>query len=166
MLAADMPHDCQKCPLGMGRANIVVYRGTQAAPIMFVGEAPGAEEDKTGKPFMGRSGKLLDKWIEKLGLKDGDYSITNICRCRPPNNRTPTKAERQACGPHLLRFIESNSPAIIIALGRTADTFLDEVEIPHLFLKHPAWFLRGHKWEEDLNKLKDEITKEWEYLGT
>lgn len=157
MIPVDMPAGCMKCPLGMGRTNIVVYRGTQGAPVLFVGEAPGATEDETGLPFQGRSGKLLDQWIYLMQMGSYDYCITNVARCRPPGNRKPTKAEMLECGPHLLKFIEDNNPSVIVALGRTADEFLHLAKVPHLFMKHPAYYLRGNKWEEDLLKLEFEI---------
>lgn len=153
-----MPEGCRKCALAEGRSKIVVSRESGLdARVLFVGEAPGAEEDARGLPFVGRSGKLLDQWIEAMGLAD-DFAITNICRCRPPDNRTPTRAERDACGPHLARLIAERGPRVIVALGRTSEAWLKEHGYAPLFIYHPSYYVRGYrKWPPDVERLAREV---------
>src|SRR2546423_3178852 len=97
--------DCVRCPLHQGRNTIVHTEGDPKARLLFVGEAPGADEDATGRPFVGRAGQLLNKIIEAIGLKREDVLIGNVNRCRPPANRTPTTEEARTCKPFLLREI-------------------------------------------------------------
>jgi uracil-DNA glycosylase family 4 len=119
--------NCRKCPLYKYRKNPVPGEGRRDAEIMFVGEAPGAREDETGRPFVGAAGKLLTELIEGvLGIKRSDVYITNIVKCRPPNNRDPTEEEIAACSPYLLRQIRLIKPKIIVALGRYSAKFLFE----------------------------------------
>lgn len=157
VIPEEMPHDCQKCPLGATRKNIVVYRGAKDPAILFVGEAPGATEDEVGFPFLGRSGNLLNLWIKTLNLDEGDYGISNVCRCRPPGNRKPTKEEIYACGPHLLSLIQEKRPVVIITLGRTSEAALKLLGLPHLYIHHPSYYLRGNKWEADLERLRQDM---------
>ena len=112
--------NCTTCPLHLHRNNVVVGEGSLDTPIIFVGEGPGEEEDKTGRPFVGKAGQLLDKILESVGLKRSDVYITNVVKCRPPNNRTPTSAEQRACLHFLLAQIEIINPKVIVALGATA----------------------------------------------
>lgn len=158
MIPVRMPMGCTRCPLSIARNNIVIARGQPDAEVLFVGEAPGADEDRIGLPFVGRSGKLLDEWISILELGN-NFEITNICRCRPPGNRTPTPEEQDTCGAHLLYFLKERptQPKIIVALGRTADRWLERQKIPHVFMKHPSYYLRGNRWEDDLLVLKDKV---------
>jgi len=111
---------CRKCPLGSSRTNAVPGEGNPNARIMFVGEAPGADEDAQGRPFVGRAGKLLDKVIAACGLKRSDVFIGNILKCRPPQNRDPAAEEIISCLPYLQRQIEIINPEIIVALGAHA----------------------------------------------
>jgi DNA polymerase len=111
---------CCKCGLGSSRTNAVPGEGNPNARIMFVGEAPGADEDAQGRPFVGRAGKLLDKIITACGLKRSDVFIGNILKCRPPENRDPTAEEIISCLPYLQRQIEIINPEIIVALGAHA----------------------------------------------
>ncbi len=112
---------CQRCSLCEKRTNTVFGTGSAAARIMFVGEGPGADEDATGIPFVGRAGELLTKMIEAgLGLKREDVYICNVVKCRPPGNRTPAPDEIMACKGYLLRQIEAIRPEVIIALGAPA----------------------------------------------
>ncbi|MHC4094696.1 MAG: uracil-DNA glycosylase [Planctomycetota bacterium] len=111
---------CCKCGLGSSRTNAVPGEGDPNARIMFVGEAPGADEDAQGRPFVGRAGKLLDKIITACGLKRSDVFIGNILKCRPPENRDPTAEEIISCLPYLQRQIEIIKPEIIVALGAHA----------------------------------------------
>mgnify|MGYP001089162726 CR=1 FL=1 len=111
---------CRKCELGSLRTNTVPGEGNPNARIMFVGEAPGADEDAQGRPFIGRAGQLLDKIIVACGLKRSDVFIGNILKCRPPGNRDPRADEIICCLPYLQRQIEIIEPEIIIALGAHA----------------------------------------------
>jgi uracil-DNA glycosylase family 4 len=117
---ADEVRKCCKCGLGSSRTNAVPGEGNPNARIMFVGEAPGADEDAQGRPFVGRAGQLLDKVIEACGLKRSDVFIGNILKCRPPENRDPRPEEIISCLPYLQRQIEIIEPEVIVALGAHA----------------------------------------------
>ncbi len=171
--------DCKRCDLCEGRTQIVHSTGNFAAQLMFVGEAPGADEDEQGVPFVGRAGKLLTKIIESIGVKREDVFIGNINRCRPPGNRAPVPAETAQCRPFLLREIAVLKPKVIVVLGATAAHNLLQVKTPIGQLRgnfhdyfgvkvmptfHPAYLLRDpHKkrevWE-DMKKVRDELVKE------
>jgi uracil-DNA glycosylase family 4 len=117
---------CCKCGLGSSRTNAVPGEGNPDARIMFVGEAPGADEDAQGRPFVGRAGHLLDKIIEACGLKRKDVFIGNVLKCRPPDNRDPRAEEIISCLPYLQKQIEIIEPEVIVALGaHAARTLLD-----------------------------------------
>ena len=170
--------DCKRCPLWEGRTNIVHSTGNNQADLMFVGEAPGADEDAQGVPFVGRSGQLLNKIIESIGLKREDVFVGNINRCRPPGNRTPTLPEARTCKPFLLREISVVRPKVIVVLGNTACQNLLETKVGISKLRgefqdyfgvkvmptfHPAYLLRDPSkkrevWE-DMKKVRDEINK-------
>jgi len=123
--------DCKRCPLSEGRTHIVFGEGNPKARIMFVGEAPGAVEDKTGKPFVGPAGKLLTDIVEKgMGLKRSDVYIANILKCRPPGNRDPLPIEVSECIGFLKAQILAIRPEMIIALGRIAAQNLLETKTP------------------------------------
>ena len=123
---AEQMRKCRKCELGSIHKNAVPGEGNTSARIMFVGEAPGADEDTQGRPFVGRAGQLLDKIITACGLKREDVWIGNILKCRPPDNRDPKPEEIIACIPYLQRQIELINPEIIVALGaHAAKTLLD-----------------------------------------
>lgn len=111
---------CRGCRLHEGRTHTVFARGNPRAELMFVGEAPGHEEDVQGYPFVGPAGKLLDKMIFAMGLRREEVYVANILKCRPPNNREPRPDEVEACYPFLKRQIELVSPRIICTLGRPA----------------------------------------------
>jgi len=111
---------CRKCELGSLRTNTVPGEGNPNARIMFIGEAPGADEDAQGRPFVGRAGQLLDKVITACGLKRSDVFIGNILKCRPPENRDPRAEEIISCLPYLQRQIEIIEPEIVVALGAHA----------------------------------------------
>jgi len=117
---ADEVHRCRKCELGSLRTNAVPGEGNANARILFVGEAPGADEDAQGRPFVGRAGKLLDRVIAAMGLKRSDVFIGNILKCRPPENRDPRPEEIISCLPYLQRQIEVINPEVIVALGAHA----------------------------------------------
>jgi DNA polymerase len=112
---------CKKCELHKTRTNTVFFRGDPAAQICFVGEAPGEDEDKQGKPFVGRAGQLLDRMIVAMGLKpEEDVYVCNILKCRPPGNRRPTPVETETCIPYLHDQLANVKPKVMVALGNTA----------------------------------------------
>ena len=111
--------ECQACPLGAGRIRFVFGEGNPAARMLFIGEGPGRDEDLQGRPFVGKAGELLDKMITAIGYQRQDVYITNIVKCRPPDNRTPTPQEAQRCLPYLQRQIELIRPGVIVTLGAT-----------------------------------------------
>lgn len=166
--------DCTRCPLCKERSNVVHTEGNQKARLMFVGEAPGADEDAQARPFVGRAGQLLTKIIEAIGLKREDVLIGNVNRCRPPANRAPTHEEASMCKPFLLREIAAARPEVIVVLGNTAmKNLLDTKEgitrlrgrfqnykgIKVMPTFHPAYLLRDpskkrETWD-DLKKVRD-----------
>jgi uracil-DNA glycosylase family 4 len=171
--------DCMRCPLCCeGRTKIVHSEGNTKARLMFVGEAPGANEDAEGRPFVGRAGQLLNKIIEAIGMKREDVYIGNVNRCRPANNRTPTSAEAAICKPFLLREIAIVRPDVIVVLGNTAlhnllDTkegitkvrgqFKDYKGLKVMPTFHPAYLLRDpskkrETWD-DMKKVRDYLNK-------
>ena len=150
--------DCQRCPLHAERKNVVFGSGNPRASLVFIGEAPGADEDQQGLPFVGRAGQLLTKIIEAMGFKREDVYIANILKCRPPNNRNPLPAEIQICEPFLIQQLTAISPKIICALGTFAAQTLLKREIPITVMRgkfydyhgialmptyHPAYLLRN-----------------------
>ena len=151
---------CKKCDLYKSRTNLVLGEGSPNAELMFVGEAPGRDEDLQGKPFVGRAGKLLGKIIEAMGLKREDVYIANILKDRPPDNRNPQEDEIKACIPYLKEQIKIIEPKVICALGTFAAQRLlgEETTISKLRGKfyvyegiklmptyHPAYLLRNSK---------------------
>ncbi len=170
--------DCTRCPLYKERTHIVHTEGNRKARLMFVGEAPGADEDAQARPFVGRAGQLLTKIIEAIGMKREQVLIGNVNRCRPPGNRTPTTEEASMCKPFLLREIAVVQPEVIVVLGNTAmknllDTregitrlrgnFQDYKGIKVMPTFHPAYLLRDpskkrETWE-DLKKVRDLLDK-------
>jgi len=148
---------CTLCPLHETRNIAVPGEGSPNAKLFFVGEAPGAKEDETGRPFVGRSGKLLTTMIEEIGLAREDVFISSILKCRPPNNRTPTQSEREICRPYIEKQIELIKPQVIVLLGRTAissmvgpwkvtethGTFFEAQGRTYFMTFHPAAALRS-----------------------
>lgn len=116
--------DCQRCPLARTRTRIVFGVGNPQADVMFVGEAPGADEDRQGEPFVGRAGQLLNQWLAELGLRREDVYIANVLKCRPPGNRDPRPEEVERCSPFLQAQIRAIEPKVIVALGRHAGMLL------------------------------------------
>jgi len=111
---------CKKCSLWKTRTSAVPGEGSSNAKIMFIGLSPGATEDKTGKPFVGRAGKLLDELLNSIKLRRKDVFITSVLRCHPPKNRLPKAKEVAACLPYLQKYIEIINPRIIVLLGNVA----------------------------------------------
>jgi uracil-DNA glycosylase family 4 len=166
--------NCTRCPLHQERTNIVHTDGNRKARLMFVGEAPGADEDAQARPFVGRAGQLLTKIIEAIGLKREEVLIGNVNRCRPPGNRPPTPEEASMCKPFLLREIAVVQPEVIVVLGNTAMRNLLDIKqgitrvrgqvqdyhgVKVMPTFHPAYLLRDpskkkETWE-DLKKVRD-----------
>jgi DNA polymerase len=116
---------CTRCRLAEGRTNVVFGSGDPHAQLMFVGEGPGAEEDRQGLPFVGRSGQLLDRLLlEEIGLTRDRCYIANVVKCRPPDNRDPKPDEIEACRPYLTEQLELIRPAVVVTLGRFASQWL------------------------------------------
>jgi uracil-DNA glycosylase family 4 len=115
---------CTRCPLSEGRTNVVFGNGNADADLMFVGEAPGRDEDLQGLPFVGRAGKLLDQLLEEVGLQRADVFVANVLKCRPPGNRDPQPDEIETCRPYLHRQIELIEPKVICTLGNFATKLL------------------------------------------
>ena len=116
---------CTRCRLAEGRTNVVFGTGDPHARLMFIGEGPGAEEDKQGLPFVGRSGKLLDRlMLEELGITREQVYIANVVKCRPPKNRDPKPDEIDACRPYLTQQLDLIRPAVVVTLGRYAAQWL------------------------------------------
>ncbi len=170
--------DCKRCKLCEERTNIVHSEGNPQARLMFVGEAPGADEDEQSRPFVGRAGQLLTKIIEAIGIKREEVFIGNINRCRPPQNRAPLPDETAACKPYLLREIAVLKPQVVVVLGNTAmknllgtkegitklrGNFQDYHGVKVMPTFHPAYLLRDpHKkrevWE-DMKKIRDYLAE-------
>ena len=152
--------DCRRCGLCEGRNTIVFGDGNPNADLLFIGEGPGEQEDRTGLPFVGRAGELLTQMIEKgMGIARNDVYICNIVKCRPPNNRTPLPPEVSACRPFLDGQIEAVAPKVIVTLGKPAASLLLDREIaitrvrgtwheyrgsPLMPTLHPAYVLRQY----------------------
>ena len=122
--------NCQKCQLSQTRKNFVFGVGNPKADIVFIGEAPGEQEDLQGVPFVGRAGKLLDKILTAIELTRNDVYICNVLKCRPPNNRDPLPSEVEKCEPYLVKQIEKIQPRLIVALGRVAGKTLIKMDVP------------------------------------
>ena len=166
-LRAYIGHDCTRCKLGgLGRAQVVFGVGSPRAELMFIGEAPGADEDAQGEPFVGRAGQLLTKIIEAMGLTRADVYIANVIKCRPPGNRAPQPDEVETCEPFLFQQIDAIRPKVIVALGTHAAHALLKTDAPisrlrghvHEFRNgiklvptfHPAFLLRSPDRKRDV----------------
>ena len=173
---------CQRCDLAKERKHVVVSRGHPSARLMVIGEAPGADEDAQGRPFVGRSGRLLDACLTEVGLEQADdIYICNLIKCRPPGNRRPTPVELRACRPWLDRQILEVNPELLLILGATASAALLESRTPISRLRgqwtqwegrfvmpsfHPSYLLRNPSREPgkprslfiaDLTQVKDAL---------
>jgi len=149
--------NCTKCELHKSRENVVIGRGNRNAKMMFIGEAPGANEDRLGKAFVGKAGQLLDLALTGLGITEEDIYICNILKCRPPRNANPTDEQARQCMPNLMRQIEMVSPKVIVLLGgqalkhlvdgslgitRARGNWTEFRDIPVMPTYHPAALLR------------------------
>jgi DNA polymerase len=174
-IKTDIGAACTRCKLcTLGRSQIVFGVGHPRAPLMFVGEAPGEEEDKRGEPFVGRAGQLLTKIIEAIGLTREQVYIANVIKCRPPDNRNPEPDEVAACEPFLFRQIDVIQPKVIVPLGKFAAQCLLKTTDPITKLRgrqfdyrgtvliptfHPAYLLRNPSakrevWE-DMKRVRE-----------
>jgi uracil-DNA glycosylase family 4 len=166
--------NCQRCRLAAGRKTIVFGQGNPHAELVFVGEAPGADEDEQGLPFVGRAGQLLNRLIQFMGMKREEVYICNIVKCRPPQNRTPQPDEIETCSPFLFRQIEAIRPRLVCCLGAPAvrtllgikegitkirGRFYDYGNTKAFVAFHPAYILRNPREErilrEDFEKIRE-----------
>jgi uracil-DNA glycosylase len=167
---------CTRCPLCETRKHVVVGRGSRNAPMMFVGEGPGQQEDEQGIPFVGRAGQLLGHLLEALGITEDDYYIANIVKCRPPGNRAPNDDEANACLPYLRAQVKLIMPKIIVCMGATAAKYIIDKNVKITQIRgqwreqkgfyimpvfHPAALLRDPSkkilmWE-DFKKIKEKL---------
>ncbi len=167
---------CKRCRLCQGRTQVVFGVGNPAARVVFVGEGPGADEDRLGEPFVGKAGQLLNAMLPSIGLERADVYIANVVKCRPPGNRDPEPDEVAACLPFLKRQIELIDPAVIVCLGRIAARYLLGTNAPISSYRgrwttwmgrdvlptfHPAYLLRNpaakrESWS-DFKKLKAKL---------
>ena len=175
LIKADIRPDCTRCKLHtLGRKQVVFGVGDANADLMFVGEAPGADEDIQGEPFVGRAGQLLTKIIEAIGLRREDVYIANVIKCRPPQNRNPEPDEVEQCEPFLFRQIDVIKPKVIVALGKFAAQSLLKTTEPITRIRgreyryrdavlmptyHPAYLLRNPSskrevWE-DMKRVRE-----------
>jgi len=168
--------DCTRCRLSkQGRKQIVFGVGNPKADLMFIGEAPGADEDQQGEPFVGRAGQLLNNMIKAMGLRREDVYIANIIKCRPPGNRTPERDECETCSPFLMRQIAAIKPKAIVALGAVAAKTLLAINAPMSEFRgrwfdfrgtklavtyHPAFLLRDPRQKKETWKDLQMVMKE------
>ena len=168
--------ECKRCSLWENRKNVVIGRGSKTADLMLVGEAPGEEEDKQGRAFVGKAGQLLSMALSSLSIEEKDYYICNVIKCRPQNNRTPYEEEIESCMPYLDRQIDLVRPKIIILLGNTAASSLIRKNIritqqrgtwdvykgiPVIMTYHPAALLRDESKKIDMWR---DIKSAWKRL--
>ncbi|MFW9960115.1 MAG: uracil-DNA glycosylase [Candidatus Thorarchaeota archaeon] len=167
--------ECKRCPLHATRLNAVPGEGSYDAKLLFIGEAPGAREDESGRPFVGRSGELLTHMLESIGLTREEVFITSVLKSRPPNNRTPAPAEIEACRPYVERQIQLIQPQVVVLLGGVAiaamvgpwsvseshGKFFEAAGRTYFMTYHPAAALRFPKIKalmmEDFKNLRSEL---------
>ncbi len=174
--------DCYRCPLGKTRNNLVFGRGSEAAPIVLIGEGPGEQEDLKGEPFVGKAGQLLDKILAAVNLTEEDYYICNIVKCRPPQNRVPSPQEVECCKDFLRQQVGLIRPKIMVLLGASAAKAIIDPNLAitksrgqwverNGFLMmptfHPAALLRDPQkkipvWQDfqEIRRVYDELMKE------
>ncbi|MCD6223653.1 MAG: uracil-DNA glycosylase [Deltaproteobacteria bacterium] len=163
--------ECKRCSLFRTRTHIVFGEGSENAEMMLVGEAPGREEDLSGRPFVGRAGKLMDEIFEKIGLRRKEIYIANCIKCRPPENRNPKPEELLMCFPYLEKQIEIIQPKVIVCLGKFSAQQLSQTNLPISVLRekvlnykdvtviptfHPAYLLRN---PHAIDVFKDDLIK-------
>jgi len=172
--------NCQECPLSQGRTNAVPGEGSIDTALMFVGEAPGHDEDIQGQPFVGRAGQLLTKIINAMHFQRQDVYITNVVKCRPPQNRTPHRKEIDQCMPYLLEQIEMIKPKVIVALGKVAADFFIKSDLSMTRLRgnfsefkgirvmptfHPSYLIRNEGNREIKKMVWEDMKKVMVFLG-
>lgn len=170
--------DCRRCQLASGRTRLVFGVGNPRARIVFVGEAPGRDEDLKGEPFVGEAGQLLTKIIQAMGFQREEVYICNVLKCRPPNNRNPLPSEIEQCHPFMLRQVQSIAPDVVVALGtfavqtllrskepisRLRGRFHDYHGIPLMPTFHPAFLLRNPAMKREVWEDMKQVMKK---LGT
>jgi DNA polymerase len=158
--------DCTACELSQTRTNCVFGAGSKNADLLFVGEAPGDNEDKSGTPFVGRAGKLLNEYLDTVGIDRESVYIANILKCRPPKNRDPKPSEEDACIEYLHRQISLLNPKLIVCLGRVSakrliskkfriseehGTWFDYNGVPITAVYHPALLLRDPRKKDEMS---------------
>jgi len=171
--------NCQKCPLYRERKNAVPGEGNSEAELMFVGEAPGRDEDVQGNPFVGKAGQLLTKIINAMNFQRKDVFITNVVKCRPPNNRTPYRKEMELCQPYLLEQIDMIKPRVIVALGKVATDFFINSDLSMSRLRgsffeyknillmptfHPSYLIRNEANREIKKMVWEDMKKVMAFL--
>lgn len=171
---------CQRCHLHQTRHHAVPGEGNRQAELMFVGEAPGREEDIQGRPFVGKAGELLTKIIKAMTFTRDEVYITNVVKCRPPKNRNPQKQEIMACYPYLLEQIELIKPKVIVALGKVAANFFipgetgimklrgnfyDFQGIPVMPTFHPSYLIRNERDRERKRMVWEDMQQVMKLLG-
>ena len=172
-------HNCRSCQLCATRSNVVFGEGNPHAELMFIGEGPGFDEDRLGRPFVGRAGQLLDKMIAAMGKSRQEVYIANVVKCRPPNNRVPEPQEAMACLGYLIRQIEAVKPKVMVLLGATAahwllgekrgimrlrGTWLKYGNIPVMPTYHPAFLLRQESEKRNAWSDLQQVMKKLETL--
>lgn len=171
---------CQACSLHCNRKNVVFGCGSLTPSLLIIGEAPGQNEDQQGEPFVGRAGQLLNRMLQSIGFRREEVYITNVIKCRPPNNRDPLPSEVASCTPFLDQQVSLLKPKLMLAVGRIAAHYLLQTDqslakmrnVTHVFRKtdiplivtyHPAYLLRNpidkRKAYEDLMMVKDLLSK-------
>lgn len=171
---------CTRCPLHQLRTKAVPGEGDRRAAVMFVGEAPGRDEDAQGRPFVGRAGQLLRKIIAAMKYREDEVYITNIVKCRPPDNRVPLREEEEACAPYLVRQIELIRPRVIVTLGKTPTDyfapgresmtarrgrFADYRGIPVMPTFHPSYLVRNEGNRELKRMVWEDMQKVMALVG-
>jgi len=171
---------CQKCPLAQSRKNAVPGEGNQKTELLFVGEAPGHDEDIQGKPFIGKAGQLLTKIINAMHFQREEVYITNIIKCRPPNNRTPNREEIEKCKGYLFEQIKMINPRVIVTLGKVAADFFipnklgmtalrgdfykfNQISVMPTF--HPSYLIRNEGNKKIRRMVWEDMKKVMAFLG-
>jgi uracil-DNA glycosylase family 4 len=172
--------NCQKCPLSKGRKNAVPGEGSLGTELMFVGEAPGRDEDIQGRPFVGRAGQLLTKIILAMKFQREDVYITNVVKCRPPENRTPHRLEIEMCQGYLREQLEMIKPKVIVTLGKVAADFFIQSSLGMTALRgnfyefnkikvmptfHPSYLIRNEGNKEIKKMVWEDMKKVMAFLG-
>lgn len=172
--------NCQKCGLSQGRTNAVPGEGTLEADLLFVGEAPGRDEDRQGRPFVGRAGQLLTKIIHAMKFRREEVYITNVVKCRPPENRTPQREEIEQCKDYLLQQIQMINPRVIVTLGKVATDFFIKSRMGMTSLRgqfhefgsirimptfHPSYLIRNEGNKEIKRMVWEDMKMVMAFLG-